>query len=63
MHAGVAKVNQRYILDASKLRDKPRKLLSAIVSVASRRCPEGLLHAFSKLPFSPIQVLFHRSVD
>ena len=63
MHADVAEVSQRYILDASKLRDRPKKSLSAIESVASRRCPEGLLPAFSKLSFSPSQIPFCRSID
>ena len=63
MHVDVAGVSQKYILDASKLRDRPRKLLSATESVASRRYPKGLLCAFSKLPFSTSQVLFCRSVD
>ena len=45
MHADVAVVSQKYILDASKLHDRPRKLLSAIESVASRRCPEDLSRA------------------
>ena len=30
MHADVAEVSQKCILDASKLRDRPRDLLSAI---------------------------------
>ena len=63
MHADVAEVSQRYILDASKLHDRPRKLLSATESVALRSCPEGLLCAFSKLPFSSSQVPFFHSVD
>ena len=30
MHADVAEVNQEYLYDASKLRDRPRDLLSTI---------------------------------
>ena len=63
MHADVAEVSQEYIYGARKLHDKPRKLLSATESVTSRRCPEGLLRAFSKLPFLLSQVLFHHSID
>ena len=63
MHADVADVGQRYILDASKLRDRPRKLLSTTGSVVLRRCPEDLLRAFSELPFSSSQVPFRRSID
>ena len=63
MHADVADVSQMYIEDASKLRDRPRKLLPATESVASRRYPKGLLRAFSKLPFSSSQVPFCRTVD
>ena len=58
MHADVAEVSQEYILWARKLRDRPRKLLSATESVASRKHPEDLLCAFLKLPFSSSQVLF-----
>ena len=63
VHMDVAEVSQEYIYGARKLRDRPRKLLSATESVASRRCPKGLLRAFSKLPFLPSQVLFYRSID
>ena len=48
---------------AKKLRNRPRKLLFATESVATRSCLEGLLRAFSKLPFSPSQFLSHCSVD
>ena len=56
MHADVAEVSQEYLNDASLLCDRPIKSLSANESVAPRRCPEGLLRAFLKLPFSPSQV-------
>ena len=63
MHADVVEVSQMYILGASKLRDRPRKLLSATESVASRRYPKGVLREFSKLPFSSSQVPFCCSID
>ena len=52
VHADVAEVSQEYIFSARKLRDRPRKLLSATESVVLRKRPEGLLHVFPKLPFS-----------
>ena len=55
--ADVAEVSQEYIFDASLLRDRPRKLLSAIESVAPRRGPGAQLRAFLELPFFPSQVL------
>ena len=58
VHADVAEVSQEYILCERKLRGRPRELLSATESVASRKQPEDLLHAFLKLPFSSSQVLF-----
>ena len=58
VHADVAEVSQEYIFCARKLRDRPRKLLSATEPVASRKHPEDLLCAFVKLPFLSSQVLF-----
>ena len=63
VHADVAEVSQEYIFSARKLRDRPRKLLSATESVVSRKRPEDLLRAFPNLPFSLSQVLFRRSID
>ena len=57
MHADVTKVSQEYLNDAGKLRDRPRKLLSATESVGPRRSPGAPLRAFLKLPFFPSQVL------
>ena len=51
LHVDVAEVSQEYRFYARKLRDRPRKLLSAIESVVSRKRPEDLLCAFPKLPF------------
>ena len=56
VHADVAEVSQEYIFDARILRDRPRKSLSATELVVSRKHPEDLLRAFSKLPFSSSQV-------
>ena len=56
VQADVAEVSQEYLGDARILRDRPRKSLSAIESVAPRRHPEGLLCAFLKLLFSLSQV-------
>ena len=58
VHADVAEVSQEYIFCARKLCDRPRELLSATESVASREQPEDLLCAFLKLPFLSSQVLF-----
>ena len=53
VHTDVAEVSQEYLGDARILDDRPRKSLSTTESVAPRRRPKDLLHAFLKLPFSP----------
>ena len=56
VHADVAKVSQEYILDARKLRDRPRKLLSATESVAPRGNPGCQLRALLELLLLSSQV-------
>ena len=56
MHADVVEVSQKYLSDARILCDRQMKSLSTTKSVAPKRRPEGLLHAFLKLSFSPSQV-------
>ena len=56
VHVDVAEISQEYLYSASLLRDRPRKLLSAAESVASRGNPGCLLRALLKLPFLSSQV-------
>ena len=63
VHADVTEVSQEYVFDARKLRDRPRKLLSATELVVSTKRPGDLLRAFLELQFSPSQVLSRRSAD
>ena len=58
VHADVAEVSQEYLNSASLLRDRPRKLLSAIESVVPRRNPGCLVRALLELPFLSSQVSY-----